>query len=107
MIRLGRRHFLGGLLAASRAGRAATAPSEPGIPGPYRGRVVAVQHTGSIVSGEYQALAVRQMLDKGMTQLTGAPTATEAWRSFFEQGDVVGIKLNPVGQRLLPHGYLL
>ncbi|HEY5985320.1 MAG TPA: hypothetical protein VIV12_02900, partial [Streptosporangiaceae bacterium] len=29
--------------------------------------------------------------------LTGAESSTDAWRRFFERGDVVGIKLNPVG----------
>ena len=35
---------------------------------------------------------------KGMVELTGAPDWVAAWRQFFEPGDVVGIKLNPVGQ---------
>src|SRR5262245_65973713 len=37
------------------------------------------------------------MMEKGMTTLTGAPGWTDAWRSFFEKGDVVGIKVCPVG----------
>ncbi len=69
------------------------------IPGLYRGKVVAVEHPGSIVSGKYQPEAVRDMFRKGMTELTGAPW-NDAWRQFFEPGDVVGIKVNPVGQ---PH----
>jgi hypothetical protein len=32
--------------------------------------------------------------------LTGADDAVEAWRTFFEPGDVVGIKMNPVGNPL-------
>jgi len=67
------------------------------MPGPFPGRVVAVEHPGSIVQGAYQAEAIRQMMEKGMTALTGAPGWTEAWRSFFEKGDVVGIKVCPVG----------
>jgi len=67
------------------------------MPGPFPGRVVAVEHPGSIVQGTYQAEAIRQMMEKGMTALTGAPGWTEAWRSFFEKGDVVGIKVCPVG----------
>ena len=90
------------LLAGVSVSRAPAATAgKLGIPGPYRGRVVAVEHPGSIVSGQYQAAAVRQMMDQGMTQLTGAPTATEAWRAFFEPGEVVGIKVNPVGQPYL------
>jgi hypothetical protein len=68
-----------------------------GIPGPYPGRVVAVEHSGSIVSGVYQAEAIQQMVQRGMTDLTGAPTWQDAWKSMFEKGDVVGIKVCPVG----------
>ena len=35
-----------------------------------------------------------------MKELTGADDAVSAWRSFFEPGDVVGIKMNPVGNPL-------
>jgi uncharacterized protein (DUF362 family) len=62
--------------------------------------VVSVEHPGSIVSGQYQAGPVREMLRKGMTTLTGADGWVDAWRVFFQKGDVVGIKLNPVGR---PH----
>jgi hypothetical protein len=67
------------------------------MPGPFPGRVIAVEHPGSIASGVYQGEPIRQMMEKGMTSLTGAPGWTEAWRSFFEKGDVVGIKVCPVG----------
>jgi len=51
-------------------------------------------------SGQYQAEAVRQMMRLGMKELVGADDWVGAWRGFFEPGDVVGIKVNPVGQ---PH----
>jgi uncharacterized protein (DUF362 family) len=98
---VGRREFLtaGSFgAAASLRGAAQAAKGKLGIPGPFRGRVVAVQHPGSIVAGRYQREAVRAMIGKGLMELTGAPSATEAWRFFFEPGDVVGIKVNPVGQ---------
>jgi uncharacterized protein (DUF362 family) len=68
-----------------------------GIPGPFRGRVVAVRHPGSIIAGVFQAEPIRAMMQKGMSALTGAGNWAEAWRTFFEPGDVVGIKVNPVG----------
>jgi uncharacterized protein (DUF362 family) len=73
------------------------AVSRLGLPGPYRGRVVEVRHRGSVVSGVYQAGPIRAMMRRGMTALTGAEDWAEAWRVFFEPGDVVGIKVNPVG----------
>ncbi len=33
-----------------------------------------------------------------MKELTGATDAVEAWKHFFEPGDVVGIKVVPNGQ---------
>src|SRR5204863_1529853 len=76
-------------------GKAGT--SKPGMPGPFPGLVVGVEHPGSIVNGAYQREPVRKMMEKGMTALTGAPSWSDAWRSFFEKGDVVGIKVSPVG----------
>lgn len=76
------------------------AQSRLGIPGPFPGRVVAAAHPGAIIDNKYQRDAVRGMMHKGMMELTGAPSPQEAWRSLFDRGDVVGVKLNPVGQ---PH----
>src|SRR3984885_6807819 len=71
--------------------------SKPGMPGPFPGRVVAVEHSGCIAQNIYQPQPIRQMMEKGMTSLTGAPGWTDAWRFMFEKGDVVGIKVSPVG----------
>ena len=73
------------------------ATSQPGMPGPFPGLVVGVEHPGSIIDGSYQLEPVRKMMERGMTALTGAPSWTDAWRSFFEKGDIVGIKVSPVG----------
>jgi uncharacterized protein (DUF362 family) len=75
-------------------GKAAT---KPGMPGPFPGVVAAVESPASIVGGKYQAEPIRKMMERGITSLTGAPSWTEAWRSFFEKGDVVAIKVCPVG----------
>jgi Domain of unknown function (DUF362) len=88
-----------GMAAAAVLGQthSKAATSKPGMPGPFPGLVVGVEHPGSIVNGAYQSEPVRKMMEKGMTALTGAPDWTGAWRSFFEKGDVVGIKVSPVG----------
>lgn len=99
---LRRRDFVAAMSAAAATQIRALSqqPGALGIPGPYPGRVVAVSHQGSIVSDQYQAEPVRKMMQRGMAELTGADSWVEAWRRFFEPGDVVGIKLNPVG---MPH----
>lgn len=86
--------------SATRQDKRTAHPAGLGIPGPYPGRVVAVHHKGSIVSGAYQAGPVREMMRKGMAELTGAPGWEDAWHKLFQPGDVVGVKVNPVGR---PH----
>ena len=75
-------------------------PGSAVMPGPYRGRVIAVSHPRSIVSGAYQRPAIKDMMHRGMGELTGSDTWAGAWKKFVAPGDVVGIKVNPVGQ---PH----
>ena len=60
--------------------------SKLAMPGLFRGRVIAVEHPGSIVDGRYQAEPVQQMMRKGMTDLTGAAGWVDAWRMFVEPG---------------------
>jgi hypothetical protein len=86
----------GALAAASRISLQA-ATTKFGMPGPYPGKVVEVHHPNCIVSGAYQAVPVEQMMRKGMLELTGAPGWPEAWRALFARGDVVAIKVSPVG----------
>ncbi len=89
--------FLGAAAAITQSVSRAATNGQPGIPGPYPGRVIAVEHTGCIASGVYQPEPVHGMVERGMKELTGAPTAQDAWRSLFNRGDVVGIKVSPVG----------
>ena len=71
-----------------------------GIPGPYAGRVVEVTHPGIIASGQINRQVVRSSMERGMRELTGADDWSSAWRRFFQPGDVVGVKVNPVGNPL-------
>ena len=104
---LDRREFFAASLAAAavacgkkveEAAARPAAASKLGIPGPYPGRVVEVHHPGSIIQDRFQAEPLEKMLDQGMLELTHAPSVEEAWREFVQPGDVVGIKLNPVGR---------
>ena len=84
--------------------RAAVGKADPnakwGIPGPYPGRVIEVRHSQMIKNDVKNREAIHQAAARGMMGLTGATDAVEAWRSFFEPGDVVGVKMNPVGNPL-------
>lgn len=71
-----------------------------GIPGPYPGVVVEVRHPRMIRNDVKNREAIRDTVARGMKELTGATDSVEGWRSFFEPGDVVGVKMNPVGRPL-------
>ncbi|MBX6311356.1 MAG: DUF362 domain-containing protein [Isosphaeraceae bacterium] len=71
-----------------------------GIPGPFPGRVVEVRNPRMIKEGVKNREAIKATLDRALKELTGADEAVEAWRAFFEPGDVIGIKMNPVGNPL-------
>jgi uncharacterized protein (DUF362 family) len=101
---LTRRGALAGMAAGVLAG-AVTAEDRPGgrarredgIPGPFPGRVVEVAHAGSVVGDTVQEPVAATMVERGMRELVGCPDAVDAWRKLFAPGDVVGIKVNPVG----------
>lgn len=75
-----------------------------GIPGARPGRVVEVKHPATLRTEEDQgyrrrdADVIRRMLDRGMRELVGCEEAIEAWRFLFQPGDLVGIKVVPVGK---------
>jgi hypothetical protein len=88
-------------LALAARSQSKTEAGKLAMPGLYPGRVASARNPAAIIGGQYQAEAVRQMMRRGMMELTGADGWVDAWRQFFEPGDVVGIKLNPVGQPLV------
>jgi hypothetical protein len=96
---LGLRHWLQPDAVVSPEPPSATpTPSLPPMPGRYPGRVIEVHHPDAVRPGyTLNPTAIAQMMDRGMCSLTGADDPVEAWRSFVEPGDVVGIKVNPVG----------
>jgi hypothetical protein len=73
------------------------------MPGPFPGRVVEVRHPAATNDrNEVEAKPIPDMIREGMCALIGDRDIKAAWRRFFEPGDVVGIKLNPVGRATKP-----
>jgi hypothetical protein len=68
-----------------------------GAPGPFPGRVIEARNPLMIKDGVKNRAAIKETLARALKELTGADDATQAWRSFFEPGDVVGIKVVPNG----------
>jgi hypothetical protein len=73
------------------------ASDDLGVPGPYPGRVVEARNPAMIRGGVKDRDAIKATLSRGLKELTGADDGTGAWRSFFEAGDVVGVKVVPNG----------
>jgi hypothetical protein len=104
-----RREFAGAA-ALSMIGAAAAAAQAPkaeadraarggplGVPGPNPGRVIEVRNPAMIRRGRKDRAAVRATLNRGLTALTGADHPVEAWRTFVQPGEAVGIKVVPNG----------
>lgn len=70
------------------------------IPGPFPGRVVQVEDSRVLVEDRVDAAVVREMVAKGITRLTGRGLK-ESFGLLLEAGDVVGLKVNPVGPPLI------
>ena len=68
----------------------------PGMPGPFPGRVISVASDKCVDTSTGQANdeVVKEMMARGMRELTGAASTRDAWARFFNPADVVGIKVN-------------
>ena len=70
------------------------------LPGPFPGKVVEVVDPKSLVENKPDAAVVQDMFEKGVSALTGR-TLKDSFGLFFENNDIVGIKVNPVGPKLI------
>jgi hypothetical protein len=52
-------------------------------------------------------MLVYEMLGDGMTNLTEETDITRAWRQFVSPGEVIGLKVNPIGGKLLSTSHAL
>ncbi|MCK7514997.1 MAG: DUF362 domain-containing protein [Desulfobacterales bacterium] len=71
------------------------------LPGKYPGKVVRVKTGANPVGQPIDGARVRQELAAGMAELTGQKKPGKAWGQFVGPKDVVGIKVNPIGEKLL------
>jgi uncharacterized protein (DUF362 family) len=73
--------------------------AQPGMPGPYPGRVVTVHSPNCIdeTTEKVDVPTVQAMIARGMTTLTGDKDARDSWARFFNSQEFVGIKINCSG----------
>ncbi len=71
------------------------------LPGKYPGKVVQVYDENCITNNEPDQQAVDRMLEKAMLELTGLSTLKDAWFQFVSPRDRIGLKINPIGGKIL------
>lgn len=71
------------------------------MPGKYPGRVVLARNAGSVVNDEPVEAVAYLMLEKSMLELTGKKDLKSAWNMFVKPGERIGLKVNPIGGKLL------
>lgn len=75
--------------------------TETSMPGKFPGKVVQVVNENAVIDDKIVKSAAYQMLAEAMLQLTGAATLAEAWLMFVQPHEKIGLKLNPIGGKLL------
>ncbi len=70
------------------------------LPGLFPGKVVEVHHPQGMVNEKPDPKIVREMVEKGIQQLTGQ-SLKKSFNLFFNKNDIVGLKVNPVGAGLI------
>ncbi len=71
------------------------------MPGLFPGQVIQVTHDNCVAEGRPQQEAANQMLSTAMMALTGVSSLRQAWRNFVSPGEKIGLKINPIGGKLL------
>lgn len=72
-----------------------------GMPGPWPGVVASISSPDATRNRRPVPEVVKTMLDAGMGMLAATHDAREAWETLFTPQDRIGIKVNPVGPRLV------
>jgi uncharacterized protein (DUF362 family) len=71
------------------------------LPGKYPGQVVRVKTGANPVGHKIDGARVAKEIEAGMAALTGEKDMAKAWGQFVGPKDVVGIKVNPIGEAIL------
>lgn len=75
-----------------------TASSMPGL---FPGKVVKVHNDEAIEENVINGGIAHEMIAQAMLSLTGAKDLSTAWRKFVGPEDIIGLKINPIGAKLL------
>lgn len=70
-------------------------------PGQPQARVVSIQSSHVVAETAIRLPVLAEMLQESLTRLTGTSTVQAAWRSILRPDDVIGLKFNRSGQRVI------
>ena len=71
------------------------------MPGKYPAKVIKAFRSNSVKDGKPDFDVAYEMLKTSMLRLTGAANIKEAWLQFVDTSDVIGLKVNPVAEKML------
>ena len=71
------------------------------MPGKYPGRVVKINTGTASNRGTLDVPKIKASVNRGLSELTGEKDIRAAWRQFVSPSDIVGIKVNPIGGKIL------
>lgn len=71
------------------------------MPGKFPAKVVELYHDKSVVENKPVQEPAYEMLEKGILALTGKKSVKKAWKKFVSEKDIIGLKVNPIGGKLL------
>ncbi len=104
--RIDRRRFLAAVSAvgASWAQAAIAGGHQPKLtvpPNKERSRVVLARSSRVVADGDVHRILLGEMVESVLTALTRTKTIQDAWRTILRPDDIIGIKFNRSGQRII------
>lgn len=83
------------------ADAAKTPRIEWSLPGKFPGKVIQMTNSQSVIDNVPVESEAYKMIEKAMLELTGEDKIIKAWRQFVSPGEKIGLKVNPIGGKLL------
>lgn len=85
----------------------ATPRTKDSMPGKYPAKVALCRNENCVIDDTPSEMEAYKMLTSVMLALTGSRSLKKAWRKFVTPKDIIGLKVNPVGDALLSTSHAL
>lgn len=94
-------HSQMGKPATNIADAAKTPRNDWSMPGLFPGKVIQVTNSNAVLNNEPVEEEAYKMIEKAMLELTDEVQIKSAWHQFVKPGEKIGLKVNPIGGKLL------